>query len=259
MSVFCVSTAGAVEAYRPCVDYYSVGPSKCAPKEVPAVIPAAVADVVVPNTDPVRQFMDDHDKPPVEFAEFYLNPTPENARKWVQAFSERQQRSQAVNEAWRVAEDELRAAGQLPARVTPTAQTSAPQAPRPTAQRLGGLTDSPVSRTAESRPQLVYYFSATCPFCKQLEPDLLAFSQAQAGKFAFTCVDLTPLSPTHAPKPENKGGLPCNWRPASQGEVEAMAVRATPTLFATPGGSKTSERLSGVVSMQRVAEALGLR
>ncbi len=248
--------------YTPCVTYSTVGESRCAPPAQAAVKPPPAAAPVpkVAAPDPVQQFLDNHGKPPREFAEFYVNPTPENAQRWVAAFRAQQQKADALAAAWGQAEQGLARApaavsGNVsPALTAPITPTMAPPAnvtpTRPNGLRLGAFA-TPV----QTLPQLVYYFSASCPFCARLKPALEAFTQANQSKLLFTCVDLTPLSARQAPSPNNREGLPCDWRLPSPNEVASLQVRQTPTiLIRRPDGS--GQRLSGIITAAQLESAL---
>jgi hypothetical protein len=246
----------ASAADQPCVDYFTLGGSRCRPQQPQA--PAVPTLPVQPSaTDPVQAFLDNHGKPPREFAEFYVNPTPENARRWAQAFQAQQAKAAALAAAWKQAESALKVAPAapvsappqpLPAPTTPVPLGATPPSPPPL--RLGGFA-TPV----EQHPIMVYYFSASCPFCARLKPDLLAVTQSLRGKLVFACVDLTPLSPRQAPHPTNRNGLPCDWRLPQPGEVEKLQIRQTPTLLISrPGGN--GARLTGVVEPSQLREAL---
>lgn len=250
--------------YTPCVDYFQVGGSRCAPiSSAVAAAPASTSPAPVPSgrpsADPVQSFLDNHGKPPREFAEFYVNPTPENARRWVEAFRAQQTKANAMAEAWRQAEQALPGANEpvrpaasppLPAAAPVAGPVTTAAAATPTAPRLGRF-----ATPAEQLPILVYYFSASCPFCARLKPDLMAMTQPAQGKLLFTCVDLTPLSPRQAPSPGNRTGLPCDWRLPQPGEVERLQIRQTPTLLISRPG-QGGQRLTGVISPGQLQTAL---
>lgn len=110
-------------AYQPCLDYWQVGVAgKCqppAPKNKPAPAAAAVPPtptvVAAPPPAPVSdskskldadidKFQEQYGKPPREFVAFYLNPTPENATKWVHTYQEILTRNTQLAIAWTQAE-----------------------------------------------------------------------------------------------------------------------------------------------------------
>lgn len=109
-------------AYQPCLDYYQVGPSsKCqppapkqkaqpaaAPTPTPTVVAAPPAQPVSPTKskqdEAIDKFQEQYGKPPREFVAFYLNPTPENATKWVHTYQELLNRSTQLAIAWTQAE-----------------------------------------------------------------------------------------------------------------------------------------------------------
>jgi hypothetical protein len=215
----------------------------------------------------VQQFLDNHGKPPREFAEFYVNPTPENAQRWVAAFRAQQAKANAIAAAWREAEQPpaspsvsqspVNQANFISSAPTPTAAPAAPTAMPavPAGALRPGLRLGAYATPVPSLPQVVYYFSASCPFCARLKPDLAAFTQQYQSKLAFTCVDLTPLSPHQTPNPANRDGLPCDWRLPNPNEVERLQIRQTPTLLVQrPDG--TGQRLSGLISPAQLQAAV---
>ncbi|MCP5405677.1 MAG: thioredoxin family protein [Pseudomonadaceae bacterium] len=119
-------SGGAHAAYdeavedRPCLDYWAVGNSKeCQspakpkkPSKPPPVVPSpttpppqAATTSPSPTLDEkIDKFIETHGKPPREFVAFYLEPTPENAVKWVAKYNEILQRGQDLAIAWTQAE-----------------------------------------------------------------------------------------------------------------------------------------------------------
>ena len=105
---------------RPCLNYWQVGDAKgCAPaakkKKVPppqAAKPPSPTVVAAPPSDPsktdldkkVDDFIANHGKPPREFVQFYLDPTPQHAIEWVAKYNELLQRGQDIAVAWTQAE-----------------------------------------------------------------------------------------------------------------------------------------------------------
>lgn len=105
---------------RPCLDYWAVGNSKgCQKAPVKKPKPEAkpvVASPTAPPPQPVAEdpsptlnkkiddFIANHGKPPREFVAFYLDPTPENAMKWVAKYNELLQRGNDIAVAWTQAE-----------------------------------------------------------------------------------------------------------------------------------------------------------
>jgi hypothetical protein len=255
--------------YTPCVNYLAVGESRCAPASPPPAPAVRAQPIAFPGAQPdqVQQFLDNHGKPPREFAEFYVNPTPENAQRWVAAFRAQQAKANAIAAAWREAEQPPATplVSQNPANQpilnspapTPTAASTASAArpAAPTGALRPGLRLGAYATPVSSLPQVVYYFSASCPFCARLKPDLAAFTRQHQSKLTFTCVDLTPLSPRQTPNPANRDGLPCDWRLPNPNEVERLQIRQTPTLLVQrPDG--TGQRLSGLVSPAQLQAAV---
>lgn len=115
--------AQQTDKYSTCLDYWSVGPSGCGPQKQEkktqpqptaphvsasqvVVQPApAVATPVSPTLDQkIDDFLENHGKPPREFVAFHLEPTLENAVKWVQTYREMLGRNQQIVYAWEQAE-----------------------------------------------------------------------------------------------------------------------------------------------------------
>lgn len=277
--------------YSPCVDYYTVGSSPCQPiASTPIVInmpaPQNAAQAVAapqPPKDEVAKYLENYGKPPREFVEFYLNPSPENAMKWVATYNSMVQRSQALSRSWTQAdamyEDAVAkgldpntlVANKLPgvtnfnvplsamhtealaqaadARAAQTAKPTATFAPQPSEVRLGAFADNTGAADAAGKVHLTYYFSDTCPYCAKMTPELASIFNNMNGKLTLTCVDVTPLSATHRPSPDNIAGkLPCNWRTPNEDEVETANIQQTPTMLISRGSGKPL-RLSGYVPM----------
>ncbi|MFZ2619948.1 MAG: thioredoxin family protein [Alphaproteobacteria bacterium] len=120
-------TAGlayAADKYTPCLDYFTVGPSGCGPvkpkKQSPTTAPEASlpppvleeAPTPAPSLAPapktldqkVDEFLENHGKPPREFVEFNLEPTLQNALKWVHAYNKMMDRNMQLTRAWTQAE-----------------------------------------------------------------------------------------------------------------------------------------------------------
>ncbi len=109
------------QAVQPCLDYWQKGDSgTCATPPVPtkpkpvAVVSqtqpsptAAVAAATNPSSSldgRIDKFLADYGKPPREFVAFYLEPTPENAVKWVETYQQLLDRPQQLAYVWTQAE-----------------------------------------------------------------------------------------------------------------------------------------------------------
>ncbi len=234
--------------YKTCVDYFALGGSRCQGRGTATVVTPTLPPVIAadPQQDPVQEFLDNHGKPPREFAEFYVNPTPQNALRWVSAFQAQKARADALAVAWREAEQAMAPAATAPtgrpsqSKVVQEPQMKMPPAATPTSSLRFGAYAPATTR----KPELLYYFSASCPFCARLKPDLQALTQTLSDKLVFTCVDVTPLSQRQSPVPANRDGLPCDWRTPNPGELERLEIRQTPTLLVSRG-AVPPERLSG--------------
>lgn len=265
----------ALAKENPCIDYYTVGESSCKPKASTPVAKPQVAQPAqtAPQQQPseVDKYLADYGKPPREFVEFYLNPTPENANKWVSAYQQLLQKGENISKAWGQADELYRARqtgvapGVAPAK---TLSPEMPVQPQPEAlfpspvklppQNFGAFGQRPVgspgraSGIAQTQTSLTYYFSQTCPYCARTTPDLSIISNEKAGKLVFTCVDVTPLSATHKPDEAYiTSKLPCKWRLPEEGEVERESVRQTPTLVIRKG-DQAPVRLSGYVPLAQL-------
>lgn len=118
----------------PCINYWTVGMSGCQtpavkkktplsqtvvmPQELPP--PVLEEPPVIPIEEDVAEeeeapqektldqkiddFLENHGKPPREFVAFHLEPTLENALKWVYAYNQLQQRNIELTRAWTQAE-----------------------------------------------------------------------------------------------------------------------------------------------------------
>ena len=258
-----------------CIDYYTVGESKCQPAaSTPIAMPEGgngpqlAGPSSSKKTDPVEDYLANYGKPPREFVEFYLNPTAENAQKWVTTYQGILQRGQELSRAWGDAE-ELYKSGISPTVVSPklAAQPVQSQGAVPVTEKLapsssvvsfgafapgsssvsdglGGVRMAPIGVT--------YYYSQTCPYCTRLTPELSLLSKEMSSKLELTCVDVTPLGVSSRP---DEGfitsKLPCKWRLPEQGEVESVGVRQTPTLMIQKEG-KSPMKLSGYVPLAQL-------
>jgi hypothetical protein len=252
-----------------CNDYYTVGASLCKPKAATPVFTQApketsmrVAPTPAAQSDKVKDFLDNYGKPPREFVEFYMNPTPDNAQRWVAAYKEQQARTAAVAEAWKrasAAEGQGGSARITPQTPSPAILPAAPIAPKVFTPQSGAQIPLPsgairlggYSAVTGAKTDLTYYFSAVCPYCVRLKPSLASFAQTHLSKLKFTCVDLTPLSTKSGPSPQNLQGLPCDWRTPRDGEVESLGITQTPTLFVQKGSTPPT-RLVGLFPMEQL-------
>lgn len=255
------------EKYRPCVNYYALGPSACpAPAEptwqrVPRGLPAAPSGLRSGAADPVQQYLDNYGKPPREFVEFYLNPTPENASRWVEKFNEINTKTRQVSDAWGRATSNKTEQNQTDKLRAATIQKTVENAQQKSATPENKSNNSikvnyPIGNNA-TRSQLTYYFSATCPFCARMEPLVSELTRKNKSKLIFTCVDVTPFSPQSGPKPENRKSLPCDWRLPYANEVQEKNIRQTPTFVITRQGAE-SVVLTGYTEPSKLKESLGL-
>lgn len=270
-----------MEKYTPCLDYYTVGESRCQPKASTVVTPvqqAAPQALFQPPAQPqsppqpqtaeqkVDQYLENYGKPPREFVEFYLNPTPENARKWVVTYNNMLKKGKDISDIWSRADalyqqGVVSGSAQTPL-APPQAQLtqSSPPAAQPAAEeeiRIGGLvagsTESSRGPDAfQERVHVTYYFSKACPFCAKTTPELFSLFSSNPDKLALTCVDVTPVTADYRPDPSNiQGQLPCQWRLPTEGEVEKRAIRQTPTLLISQKQGDPL-RLSGYVPLEQL-------
>ena len=263
---------------KECIDFYTVGESACEPAkqlertpvQTPVLVPPAAAQS---DDQKVDEFLENYGKPPREFVQFYMNPTPENAKKWVEAYGQIMQKTQNVSQMWTDAERLYGQPGHLPSAqrpaaaaataVQPVPQLAAPASATPTAQasslgNFGGLNGAAASRpTAGVVPQnqglkLTYYFSQVCPFCARMTPELAVLTMNYSGKLEFTCVDVTPFSASVAPSPEYlRDKLACQWRLPQADELTREGVVQTPTLIIQQGQAAPL-KLSGYMSQEQL-------
>lgn len=122
------SVASAAPLEKPCVDYYAIGPSPCKVEEeedkaaaASVTLPPPVLEEPKKDTAPqppqkaaapekpplekrIDEFMENYDKPPREFVAFNLEPTMENALRWVKAYNDMLNRNRELTRAWMQAE-----------------------------------------------------------------------------------------------------------------------------------------------------------
>ncbi|RYG62141.1 MAG: thioredoxin [Alphaproteobacteria bacterium] len=284
--------ANAAAAPDPtCVSYLTVGDSNCKPPaqpepQRPAQRPDIESMAGMPPKTEVDKYLDSYGKPPREFVEFYLNPTAENATKWVQTYQQMLQKGQDLSRAWSDAE-ELYKTGQpgaaplpasAPARLMePAAMAPAPSpnmpagmpsqlpaqvAPMPSMGAAPGRFGAFANTAPSAQPttngirakgvNLTYFFSQTCPYCTRMTPELAVLSKEIANKLTFTCVDVTPVGATSRPDAGYiTSKLPCQWRLPNQGEIEMEQVSQTPTLIIQREG-EAPVRLSGYVPLAQL-------
>lgn len=264
----------ALAADVSCLNYYTIGDTKCRPAastplEKPEPVSSKSPELVPPPSE-VDRFLDNYGKPPREFVEFYLNPTPENAARWASAYQQIIEKGKALSKAWSEAEQ----TGTPPAApTTPITEAATDSATRPPAPpvmpaaqsvnanlRFGGLAivnegSQPAGGGVRQTPvNLTYYFSQTCPYCARMTPNLSIISRENAGKLAFTCVDVTPLGADNRPEEAFiTSKLPCKWRLPEEGEVEREGVNLTPTtIIRKEGGAPV--RLFGYVPLSQLRQ-----
>lgn len=258
-----------------CVNYYEKGTSNCS-NLAPSVFPSPLYPTVQPTPQPVLstpqtplklltptdKFLANYGKPPEEFVDFYLNPTPENARRWATTYQQMQQKSRDIAVAWASAEQSLASSSaELPTKslipATPLVDDAKIEQNISNSSvnllPIGSITPiitQPIfprtvsTATTEGRISLTYYFSANCPFCKKQNIDLEKISRELSERSVFTCVDITPLSATYKPDPSNIQGLPCTWRTATDAEITQEQIRQTPT-FKVERRGQSPETLAG--------------
>ncbi len=260
-----------------CISYYTIGDSTCKPvastpvQRQPAPVKGAPQLVNPPSE--VDKFLENYGKPPREFVEFYLNPTPENARKWVSTYQGIIQKSQDISKAWNQADELYRTSSTtppatrssvqpLPAQQSIQSMPTAPvnQAPQAPVARFGAFAESTGTSSSQaagirmSPINVTYYFSQTCPYCAKMTPDLAALSNEKASKLELTCVDVTPIGPNNRPDEAYiTSKLPCKWRLPVEGEIDQEGVRQTPTLVIRKEG-QSPVRLSGYVPLTQLRQ-----
>ncbi|MDD9911527.1 MAG: thioredoxin family protein [Alphaproteobacteria bacterium] len=296
------------EKYLPCLNYWTVGMSGCNPEEVsktaavsqtnmlpPPVletagqkeVPQITQQAEPPTLDKkIDDFLESHGKPPREFVAFHLEPTLENALKWVYKYNNMLQRNVELTRAWMQAEaiyDRSVSRGE-DASVLETTKSMAvpdfgvniPNMPNLNNLNVQALPPPPaeikkqIENTSSNNPfaatnsvrdgriggdsgvlEIDYYFSAECPYCQKFEPE---FNQMLSGldiPINVTCVDITP-SGQHMSN--ILGKVDCTWRPAGQSEIQRMGIRTTPSLIIRRGEGRPLERISGYVESERLRE-----
>lgn len=268
VSVCVLTVSGFIYAdtslrYVNCMDYSTVGTGLCRPNDPIPEAPARNESKV----DPVKEFLDNHGKPPREFVEFYLNPTPENAQKWNQSFRAQQMKAANVASAWQAAikaeKGQVETQNSAQPAVSTSNQAIPPQkqsqplrAPQPHQgegvknTRLGAY-----ATRADQQGRLTYYFSVSEPNSARMSSELASIAPSFNGKYRFTCVDLTPLSDKFQAQPKNRGALPCDWRLPRSGELETYKIQQTPVIVVQRNG-QSAEILPGVVAADRLRAVL---
>jgi len=263
---------------KECINFYTVGDSKCEPAEKPVESASGSPKLIPPPSvksedQKVDEYLENYGKPPREFVQFYMNPTPDNAQKWVEAYQGIVQKSQNLSKMWEDAERLYNQQGSEPTlRRTPAVNPvttpqpvaqpqSAPSVPAAQASSLGnfgGLNAVPAKGQAGGvMPQdrglkLTYYFSQVCPYCARMTPELSVITNNYSGKLEFTCVDVTPFSGETAPNPAYlRDKLACQWRLPQEGELQREGVNQTPTLLVQQGG-QAQVKLSGYMSQEQL-------
>lgn len=288
------SWALAQGKYDVCVNYYSRGDVSCATApSATQLMPTQQTDVAPRLLDPpapaqthmdaeVDKYLENYGKPPREFVEFYLNPTQENAMKWVATYQQMLKRGQALSQSWNQADELYRQSGadistsisQLPpvpgvalpatfpviAAPNGVPQVSGPvNSPpaTPLPPSIGAFANTSVGPSSEiggipTPVNLNYYFSATCPYCEKMTPQLNEIQKQMQSELKLTCIDVTPFGKTVRADPANIASkLSCQWRMPEEGEVEKMGVQQTPTLFIQRGDA-APVRLSGYVPLEQL-------
>lgn len=108
--------AQAQEKKERCLSYWTVGMSGCGgeTKKAPEQKPEQEeqAELIEPQqpeqkplTERIEEFRQNYDKPPTEFIAFNLEPTLENALRWVQKYNDMIQRSRQLSSAWSQAQE----------------------------------------------------------------------------------------------------------------------------------------------------------
>lgn len=267
--IFTLFSGGSVFAdtsgrYVNCMDYSTVGSGLCRPDDPVPEAPARNQ----PKVDPVKEFLENHGKPPREFVEFYLNPTPENAQKWNQSFREQQMKVSQVAAAWQNAmrgDTPSQTSGQSTGSNTGLLQNQrvnepvSPQTPSPApaarpesskVTRLGAFATS-----AEQGGWVTYYFSVSDPLSARMSEDFKGVIPNLKSKYRFTCVDLTPLSDKVQAQPSNRGALPCDWRLPRSGELETYKIQQTPVIL-IQRTNQPPELIKGVIKPDRLRKLL---
>lgn len=249
----CAQGVDVAAKYPLCNDYYTVGSALCAPMPQIPQVSVSVAPMLLPPPatqpakSPVDEYLESYGKPPREFVEFYLSPTVVNAQKWSAKYHDMLEKTRAISNVWMQLDDPsvtLKTGGVPPVSVSLPLVSQAPEVSINLKER--GVRNS-ITQFSD-QIQLTYYFSATCPYCAQMTPLLSKLSSEMGRKLSLTCIDVTPLSPTYAPQPENmRGKLACQWRLPFPDEVAQKQITQTPTLLIKKG-DQTEVRVSGYVS-----------
>ncbi len=316
--LFCTTIlyAGLVTAaplQKPCVDYYAVGPSPCDVNEVtettpePALLPPPVVetekehDTVAQQQQPaqpkpppleqrVDEFLENYEKPPREFVAFNLEPTMENALKWVKAYNDMLKRDEELTRAWMQAEvlynqaeaegidlaAQLNYESRMPAvpdfgvpvdrgglnrRAAPNAlQRTQPNLRRPQDNNFQVQTAALQRPTAMRPPTAsnnigggnieITYYFSA--ECPYCQRFEPGFQKLIEENPGRFDVTCVDLTPSGATQNNINGKVDCAWRPPQPGEVKQMGIKSTPSLIVNRGAGQPLERVSGFVPPDRL-------
>lgn len=286
-----VPAFAAVPKAQSCLSYWQVGDSGCeggkqekeqeqekAPEveeEVPVQEPAPAPP---PSLDQrVDEFLENYEKPPREFVEFNLEPTLENALKWVAKYNETLRRNSEITAAWRQAEkiyEEAAARGES----LPELENALPKMPdfseiltQYEAQKEGGdpfQPQAPVFEPSEGgisvgsqvpvagriggvaqQVRVLYFTSINCADCARMEKSLSTAVASTPLNITIECINTTPAAAVNV-------ALSCQQRPPFAGEEAAYGIQKTPSLVVEKEDWAKPQRVTGYVEAESLIKFL---
>jgi thiol-disulfide isomerase/thioredoxin len=262
----CLAAAQQPEEQEPwkakypfCMDYMTVGTGLCAPQPSPTEV--VTSTLLAPRTsaptpkNKVDEFLDNYGKPPREFVEFYLDPSPDNAKKWATKYQGMVEKARTIANVWNGAEKSLvsNTITDAPAPIQPKPEILTPVTPVvSTSVDLSSRNDIGQLGVTNATVKVAYFYSADCPYCAQMTPALDQLVREMGSRLELTCIDMTPNNP----QPNTiLGKLSCTWRLPKSGEIATRQITQTPTLlYSVKGGAE--HKLSGYVPLENLREYL---
>lgn len=233
----------------------------------------------------VDEFLANHGKPPRDFVRFSLDPSLENAVRWVTSFQKDFNKSDELAKAWEQASQMVEAAKKsgvdLPGMVKddgPKVIDYAKDLPPEVLAKLKleqtPLKDDPtnIRRVNTNNPYITLPGQTPVDLKKKggsLTPDAPGGVVLVNYYFSAECpfchkfepilqtvieelgprvqVTCVDMTPAERAATNVLGKIDCEWRPLRSGEKDSMGVEATPTLIVNRGPNLPLERVAGVV------------
>jgi hypothetical protein len=311
-----IATAVAVPAVlfaqapsnKSCLSYWSVGDSACdgepqqeqdVPRSSLAASPLPPRQLAVPQppvphpSAPVQSldkrvdgYLKDYGKPPREFVAFNLEPTIENAMRWVRKYEEMLKRERDVANSWEQAsviygqmtpderaeilgedpnepsvpsfdEVELSSGRVFTANVNTQneveieaeeQQASVQKLKRVNSVGPGGRLTSATAEILE----VSYYYSGECQACAKFESNLRDALLGYVGQVELQCIDTAGGNQASALQTR----LDCEPRPALPGELSFLKIKAVPSAVISAPSKEEPTVLRGYATYERLQKVL---